>query len=330
MADTSTTSHVFPSANDVRGSLAVGKGKIIYEENLGTKLMGSLLPNNYTVSGGVLPGSSASLTIAVPAVVALLAGRYVSVDAQNVTVGASVTTYLFLKLLTDANGNASSVKYETAVVNTSPPANSTPIGSLISGVGTITSTADLRVLKSTITVLTSGTSWIVPAGITSVFVEVIGASGGGGGGGEGAVSGASAGNAGSVGGAGGTTTFGALTTSGGGAGFAGSGGGTSSVGSNGIAHGVGSGGTINLTGWGQSPGNGGEGGQTAVTAIAGCNGGNGGTGGYSAGPVTVTPGASVTIAIGAAGTSGAGGTGTGGTDGGAGVAGGAGVIVVCY
>lgn len=178
-------------------------------------------------------------------------------------------------------------------------------------------------IKPTIEFLTSGTSWTVPAGVTTVDVTIFGASGGGGGGGEGS----GTGNDGTAGGNGGTTSFnaGGLSTTGGTGGFAGSGGLSVAAGAAGVAHGVGSGGTVNRTGGGQSGGNGGEGGQTLAQS-----GGKGGDGGYVRSILSVTPGGSVSYAIGAAGTAGAGGTGAAGPDGGAGIAGEAGVIVLQY
>lgn len=182
---------------------------------------------------------------------------------------------------------------------------------------------------ATIEVLSSGTEWTVPAGVTRVDVTIFGASGGGGGGGGGEESGATSGAA---GGAGGTTSFnaGALTTTGGDGGFGGSEGGVVAVGSAGALPGAGSGGTINRTGGGQSSGNGGEGGMSSSSFPGGQNGGKGGEGGYVRGYVAVTPGATVTYAIGAAGTAGAGGTGGASMDGGTGQVGYAGVIELHY
>lgn len=183
----------------------------------------------------------------------------------------------------------------------------------------------------TLEYLTSGTEWVVPTGVTRVKFTIFGASGGGGGGGEGGATN-TAGNAGSAGTAGGTTSFnaGAFSTTGGGAGFGGSST-LGTAGSAGAAHGVGSGGTVNRTGGGQSGGEGGEGGTAAdADDPAAQNGGRGGDGGYVQGVLTVTPGATVTYAIGAAGAAGAGGTGASGADGGAGIIGQAGVIVLEY
>lgn len=144
MADYTATAHVFPSANDVRGSLAAGWGKTMYEQNLGPYLIGAILGStNYIVSGGLLPSTSGTLSITVPACIALIDGRYISTDATIVTVSGSVTSYVFLKVLEDANLNASSVKFEVNTTGTAP-SNSVLIGSVVSGVATITSTTDLR------------------------------------------------------------------------------------------------------------------------------------------------------------------------------------------
>lgn len=170
-------------------------------------------------------------------------------------------------------------------------------------------------LTPTIEVLTSGTSWSVPTGVTFVTVEIFGASGGGGGGS------AATTNDGAAGTAGGTTSFnsGALSTTGGGAGYGGS---IGSAGSVGAAHGVGSGGTVNRTGGGQSGGNSGEG-------AAGNEGGRGGDGGYVRAVLATTPGALITYAIGAAGALGVGGA-PGSLAGGDGRDGQPGIIVLTY
>lgn len=188
-------------------------------------------------------------------------------------------------------------------------------------------------IESTVEFLTSGTSWPVPANVSRVHVRVYGASGGGGGGGEAANSFPTNGANGAAGGAGGTTSFnaGALSTTGGGAGFGGNGGGSVTAGTAGAAHGVGTGGTVNRTGGGQSAGNGGEGASADIGSYSnGSNGGRGGDGGYVEAYVSVTPSGTVAYAIGAAGTAGAGGTGNTGADGGAGIVGQAGVIVLTY
>jgi hypothetical protein len=181
---------------------------------------------------------------------------------------------------------------------------------------------DMTIGVPTIEVLTSGTEWVVPTGVTRVDVEIFGASGGGGGGGD--VSGS-----GGAGGAGGTTSFdsAALSTTGGAGGYGGtSAGGASSI-SDGAVHGVGSGGTVNRTGGGQSGGNGGEG-YTAAGAgdtNTAPSGGTGGDGGYVRHVQTVTPGETITYAIGAAGAAG-----SPATNAGAGIIGQAGVIVLTY
>lgn len=328
MADTTLTAHVFPSANDVEGAQPTGWGETIYEKNLSSFLLATLGVNNFVFSGALLPGSDADLTITVPAGVFWLDGRYVAADAQAITVGASVTTHLFAKLLKDGSGNVSSVAYETNTSGTAP-ADSTKIGTLVSDSDNITSTTDERLMgPHGVIAITSGTSWTVPAGIYRAYVEVLGAGGGGGGGGE-----ANNTNSGGAGTGGGTTTFDTtLSATGGGAGGAGLGGTATNTGSTPGADGTGSGGQVNLPGRGSHGGAGGGGGGGDTPGHGGGRGGVGGNGGYAASIWTLTPNASITVAIGAAGTAGAGGTGGGGTtaDGAAGRAGQAGVILVHY
>lgn len=139
MADYTATAHVFPSANDVRGSLAAGWGKTMYESNVGPYLANILSQGSYAFSGLVLPATSASLSITVGAGTAMISGYYVAVDATAVTVGASVTSFCYLKLTLDSNNNVSAVKYETNTTGTQPT-NSILVGKIVSGGSTITST----------------------------------------------------------------------------------------------------------------------------------------------------------------------------------------------
>lgn len=305
---------IFPSGYDI--AAVAGDGVTMRERSLSDNWVGLQSVNNFTASGLVIPGSSASLSIIIPLGVAYLAGRYVSVPATTVTVSPSTTSSIFLKVTRDAGLNVTGAYYEVNTTGT-PPIDATPIATATAGVGTITSTTDERLLgPGGIIAITSGVTWIVKAGLTRIYVETIGASGGGGGG-AGQGTGAGAGGA---GGTGGTTTFDVLTTSGGGGG---PGGGISGVGAAGALPGVGSGGKLSISGRGQA---GGKGGICAPGTST--NGGDGGDGGYASSAMNVTPGASLTVAIGAAGT--AGGAGAGTTAGGAGRAGQAGLIVVHY
>lgn len=274
MADTSATAHVFPSANDVRGSLAAGWGKTMYELNVGAYLAAALHQNNFVLSGLVIPASSASLSITVPLGVAFINGRYVAVDAQSITVGASVTSFLFLKLMKDANNNISSVQFEVNTTNV-VPSDSTPIAQLVSSGSAITSTVDMRIIGPSSSVSVPAGTYNVPAGITRIKVKVYGASGGGGGGGGGGYSGGSgpvaiAGSPGEIGRSGGYTEGFFVVTPGasytitlGAAGSAGSGGAASS------------GAATHASGGGA----GGAGGSTSFGALCSAGGGGGGTGG---------------------------------------------------
>jgi len=318
---------VWPSQNDV--AQTAGNGKKLLENQWGLFTTG-FAQNNYTLSNLLLPGSSASLSINVPAGHAYLAGRWVSIPGStSVTATANLTNYVFLKLTRDGANLVTGVAFE---VNTSgtAPADSTPIGTLVAGASTITSTVDTRITGPGYAQVVSTGIFVYPAGITRIYVEVFGASGGGGGGGEAYdVSGPTSGGNGSDGGAGGTTSFSSFSASGGAGGKGGIGGGNTTAGSAGAAHGAGSGATVNFTGQGLPGGLPGLGGQAGNVA-PGLNGGAGGNGGYAAGWLSGSPGDSPAVVIGAAGTAGSGGSGNSAQDGGAGQTGLAGRIVIHY
>jgi hypothetical protein len=315
---------IWPSQNDVAQTPGNGKK---FLENQWQKLTGVIVANSYIVTGFVLPDSSGTLNISVPAGQAYLKGRWIDVPgATTITAVASNTNHVFLKFVRDGSNLVTGVKFEVNITGT-PPADSTKIGTLVASGSAITSTTDVRLFgQNGIIALTSGVAWVVPAGLTRVFAEVFGASAGGGGGGEGDTF-----ASGGAGTAGGTTTLDTFTATGGGAGPGGRGGSSNTPGGNAAAHGVGSGAQINDTGHGMSGGLGGcGGGGSSGSGIVGGTGGTGGDGGYAAGYMNVTPGASLTVAIGAAGTAGAAGTGGAGQDGGAGQPGVAGKILVHY
>lgn len=326
---------VWPSQNDVYGSGvsgAVGDGKKHLEVQR-RKIFGSSAGrNNYIISGGTLPASDVDLVIDVAAGAAIIEGHYCQWPTTSITLPASNTSYIFIKLVFSAN-LITGLEIEDNTSGT-PPTASLQLGTAVTSGSATTSTTDTRLLgPGIVQVLTSGTTFTWPAGVYRIYAEVFGASGGGGGGGEaGTTGGPSDGNNGSSGGAGGTTTFGALTANGGAAGPGGHGGYAdySSIDGTSGAHGTASGGTVNLTGQGQEGGIGGTGGVSAGTGGAGGSGASGGNGGYSAGWISGTPGGTTSYGIGAAGTAGAGGTGTAGADGSAGTVGLAGVIVLHY
>ena len=311
---------IWPSQNDIANTAGDGK-KLL--ENQWAKKSAVELANNYTLSGLTVPGTSASLNISVALGTAYLEGRHITIPAATaLTASASSTNFVWLKLTRDGASLVTGASFQVTTSST-PPADSTPIATLTAGASTITATADLRILPTTTTVLTTGTTWTVPAGILRVEVEVFGASGGGGGGGGG---GATTAPAGSAGGAGGTTSFSSLSVTGGGGGSGGRGPATNPgppVG----APGVGSGPSANIYRIGRPGGQG----------SSGCNssagpGGIGGSSGAAASTLSVTPNTDITYAIGAAGTGGAGGVGTGNSacTGTAGNAGLAGAVVIHY
>jgi hypothetical protein len=316
MADYAAASEtIWPTQNDIAAVLGDGNKML---ENQWNKPLTVLSPNNWTLSGFTVPGSSGTLSLSVALGNAYIAGRHITVPgATSITATASNTNYVFLKLTRDGSNLVTGVSFEVNITGVSP-ADSIAIATLVAGGSTVTSTSDARTSPGRMQMLTSGTAYVVPAGIRRIYVEVFGASGGGGGGGGSGVSP----TAGTAGGAGGTTTFDALSVTGGGVGTAGVIG--SSNGVQGAAHGVGSGGTHNRTGGGSPGGPGGGGGGSASH-----NGGIGGDGGYSAIVMDVVPDTIISYSIGAAGAAGAAGTGSTG-NGAAGRAGTAGLIVIHY
>lgn len=134
-----------------------------------------------------------------------------------------------------------------------------------------------------VAMFTASGTFNVPSDVTQIWAEVAGAGGGGG--------------YGSGGGNGGTTTFNGVSATGG------TGGETVSVSGWGArtaaTHGSGSSGDINISGGGAAGGKG-----CTNGSLLGFDGANGG---YAFKVMTVTPGASLTVTIGAGGTAGSGG-----------------------
>lgn len=324
---------IWPSQNDLYGASvggSVGDGKMSYERQY-RKVLGSVAGwNNYVISGGTLPATDPDLTIAVAAGAAIIEGHYCEWPATNITLPASNTSHLFLKLVYSGT-LITGLEIEDNTSGTAP-ASSTKLGTATTSGSATTSTTDARILGPVASeVLTSGTTYTWKAGIYRMRVRVYGAGGGGGGGGSAGSAGASDGNNGGNGGTGGSTNFGSLTAVGGsGGGGGGKGLEAATNGADGAkgALGGGSGGTI-LTGMGMPPGGGGAGGPGAGSRDGG-TGGEGGEGGYCEGWLTGTPGSTTSYAIGAAGTAGTAGSSTGGAAGTAGQAGQAGRIVIEY
>lgn len=328
---------IWPSQNDIYGSGvggAVGDG-VKHLETQWRNLQGSVARrNNYVISGGTLPATDVDLVIAIAAGDAVIQGHYCSWPATNITLPNNNTSYIFIKLVFSATLiTGLEIEDNTSGV---PPASSLQLGTAVTAAGATTGTTDTRILGPTfLQVLSSGTSYSVPAGVYRIKVRVYGASGGGGGGGEGGDSAGPANGAnGGAGGNAGSTTFGALTAAGGGGGSLAQGGiGTGSLGVSGVSgdSGTASGGVVNFTGGGLVGGRGGAGGAPNGSAGAGGNGGNGSPGGYCEGWLTVSPGDTIAYTIGAAGTAGAASADTtAGAQGAAGTAGQAGRIVLEY
>ena len=302
---------IWPSQNDHYGSAiggAVGEGKQHLEKQwrkLALPIMGQ---NNYVLTGGTLPATDPDLTIQVAAGTAILDGHFVQWPATNITVPNTATSHLFLKLVF-SGGLITGAEIEDNTAN-SPPASSTKLGTVTAVGGVITATTDARILGPGAAIeLTSGTSWVVPAGIFRVFAELDGASGGG----EGEDT---TGNV--SGDDGGTTTFNGTLTANGGSGGPGGlgakrGNGSWAEGASQGAHGTASGGAINQTGCGMPGSLGGAAGlpDAPGSSLVARSGRTGGNGGKCAGWVSVTPGATVSYTIGARGTAGPGGNGVG-------------------
>lgn len=312
---------VYPSQNDLYGSGvggSAGDGKKLLEAQW-RKIAGPLNgQNSYTLTGGTLPATDPDLTISVAAGSAVLDGHFVQWPATNITLPASNTSHIFVKLVF-GGGLVTGLEIED---NTSaaPPASSIKLGTATTSGSAVTGTTDARILGPYFqVVLTSGTSYQVPAGIYRLKARLFGSSGGGAGGSE-----SNGGNGGANGGSGGSTTFSTLTANGGAGGISGDGAGAD--GTDG-APGTATGGSVQLTGAGHPGGRGGNGGSGAPS---GGTGGNGGPGGYCEGWITTTPGSTITYTIGAAGALGAGGVLSVGNPGADGVAGLAGRIVLDF
>ena len=134
------------------------------------------------------------------------------------------------------------------------------------------------------TTFTASGTFVVPSDVTQVWVEVAG--GGGGGAGQG------------IGGAGGASSFGSVSASGGGAGSSLNISLGTSVSSG--ANGAGSGGDHNFSGSGGSRGCGGFSNDGGTQYI----GTSGGDGGRATSVLAVTPGASISVTVGAGGSAG--------------------------
>ena len=220
MGSTNVTNGLaWPSQNDANGGVT-GDGKTWLE--LKHRLLSlSQRSENYVVSGGLLV-TSGTLVLAVPQGEAYIDGRYVSWSATNVTLPASNTSHIFVKLVKSASlvqGGGGGIQIEDNLTGT-PPSDSVKLGTATTSGSAVTSVTDQRLLSRgkvipRIVSFTASGTWRCPEGITEVGYFVQGAGGGGGGGGGGGdASGASNGEAGTPGSHGlpGTIKFGVAGT----------------------------------------------------------------------------------------------------------------------
>ena len=186
-----TNDRIWPSQNDVNGGVS-GEGKTWLE--LAHRLMNLSIKNeNSLISGGALV-TSATLVEPVPSGEAYIDGRYVSWPATNVTLPASSTSHLFVKVVKSA-GLVTGVEIEDNTSGT-PPADSVKLGTATTSGSAITSVTDQRLLSRNkilprLSRTIASDTWRCPEGITEALVHVRGAGGGGGGGGGGKNVGAS-------------------------------------------------------------------------------------------------------------------------------------------
>lgn len=302
-----TGEQVWPSQNDLYGSGvggAAGDGKKLLEAQW-RKAVGSVArQNSYVLSGGTLPATDPDLTVQVAAGAAIMEGSYVEWPATNVTLPASSTSHLFLKLVF-GGGLITGIEIED---NTSGavPASSLKLGTATTSGSAVTATTDARLIgPGALELLTASGTYTVPAGQYRAKIRIYGATGGGGGGGDGG--GPSNGTA---GGAGGTTSLGSLLSVNGGGG----GGGGLGAGGNGATgtDATTTSGLLILPNAVATVGLGGAG------VAGGGSGGNGGRSLYTEIMTLLTPGSTHTATIGAGGT---GGTGAASNNGSAGQAG---------
>lgn len=270
-----TTPLIQPSQNDVNGGVA-NDGKRALEKYL-RELFKALNGISYFLPGfNALPTSAANLVLIVPAGEGYISGYYVKWAQTNVTLPASSTSHIFVKLIFSA-GLASNVQIEDNTSGTHP-ADAIKYGTVVTSGSAITSSTDQRLLdgnqriRRAVISAPGSTSWIVPANVTRLRIRQWGAGGGGGGGG-GSDGTATAGN-GIHGGAGGYVETVVAVPPGGtvtivnGLGGAGGGGG-SSGGGNGSNGSVGGGSSVTIVSVFVSSADGGAGGFAGTGASGG-------------------------------------------------------------
>lgn len=188
MSDTNiTTPLVQPSQNDLNGGVT-NDGKRALEKYV-RELFKAVSAISYFVSGNALPTTAANLVLIVPAGSAYISGYYVTWAATNVTLPASSTSHIFVKLIFSAS-LVSNVQIENNTSGTHP-ADAIKYGTVVTSGSAITSSTDQRLLdgnqriRRAVISTTGTTSWIGPANVTRIRIRQWGSGGGGGGGGGG-------------------------------------------------------------------------------------------------------------------------------------------------
>lgn len=182
-----TTPLVQPSGSDINGG-NTGDGKTGLEKYVRKLFQIAGHGISYVISGGQLPNTQANLTQVVPAGEAYISGYYITWVATNVTLPASNTSHIFVKL-TFSGSIVSGVQIEDNTTGTHP-SDAVKLGTSTTSGTAITSSVDQRLLgnprfRRTVISATGLTNWIVPANITQARIRQFGAGGGGGGGGGG-------------------------------------------------------------------------------------------------------------------------------------------------
>lgn len=182
-----TTPLIQPSQNDVNGGVS-GDGKKALEKYV-RELFKAVNAISYQITGDALPTSAANLVLIVPAGSAYISGYYVTWAATNVTLPASSTSHIFVKLIS-ASGLATNVQIEDNTTGTYP-ADAIKLGTVVTIGTAITASTDQRLLdgnqriRRVVISATGLTNWIVPANVTRIRVRMWAGGGGGGGGGDG-------------------------------------------------------------------------------------------------------------------------------------------------
>ncbi len=177
---------VQPSQNDLGGGVS-GDGNTALEKYVRKLFLVAGHGQSYVISGGLLPATQATLIQSIPAGEAYISGYYVTWPTTSVSLPASTTSHIFVKLVF-ASGVVSGIQVEDNTTGIEP-ADAVKLGINTTNASTITSRVDQRLLngnqriRRAVIAATGSTDWTVPSNVTAVHVRQWGAGGGGGGGG---------------------------------------------------------------------------------------------------------------------------------------------------